>query len=151
MKKILILLTLLITPSLWAKDCVKPVTVLKQGIVAPCDGFLFSKEKESEVRYNKEELDLKFKEINLQISKSLDQASEIKDYGVALAAEKQKSKEWQTTAEKYTTKYENEESSRTTRDAIFFAAGIGVALISGVGVVWIVGHTAASAIVGGTL
>lgn len=34
----------------FAEECTKPVTVIKKGQAAPCDGFLFSPKKEQEVR-----------------------------------------------------------------------------------------------------
>ncbi|MCH6573616.1 MAG: P-II family nitrogen regulator [Bacteroidetes bacterium] len=51
---IAVILSLSLASSAFA-DCSKPVQFLKKGVPAPCEGFLFSKDKEQEVRIAIEE------------------------------------------------------------------------------------------------
>lgn len=57
MLKMLKIITIIMTSSslAWA-NCPKPVTHLEQGSIVPCEGYLFSPEKEQEVYYKLERI-----------------------------------------------------------------------------------------------
>lgn len=45
-----LIVALALVPSLLHAECLKPVTYLREGAQVPCTGYLFSPEKEFEVR-----------------------------------------------------------------------------------------------------
>jgi hypothetical protein len=118
------LISMLLYGQLAYADCSKPVTFLPNGTPAPCDGFLFTPEKERELRlinednkYLKQESELKDKLIDnyrTQVD-TLDKIAE---------KERQKSELWQNRAETITEKYVAEENNRGFRDWLFLIGGV---------------------------
>lgn len=143
MKSIFLTLSILFSSAALAgftSECLNPVAPLKKGEVAQCTGYLFSKLTEAQARHTIVQVKLIQQELEILIQQNSDLKEEITNYAQALAAEQKKSKEWQDTALKYSTKYEETQSNRATRDALFFAAGIGFTIVAGIGIVWILTH-----------
>ncbi len=131
----------------YAADCTQPVTTIYADEAAKCDGFLFSRAKEQEVRAKIDAFTQRNQEFDLSTQENVFLRKEIKDLHVAITDEQQKSKDWQKEAVTYTKKYEALESSRTTRDLIFFGLGVGLTVVGGVGIIILVGHASTLAIV----
>ncbi len=148
MKTLVLIISVFFTSSLLAdftSDCLNPVSPLKKGDIAQCSGYLFSKLTEAQARHSITQAKLIKEEMELLIQQNLDLKEEIVNFTQALAEEQKKSKEWKATAIKYSTKYEQAESGRATRDAMFFAGGILFTVIAGVGIVWIISNLGVSA------
>lgn len=138
MKKLLTLLLsfTLAFPIQTVAECVKSVTLLENGASAPCRGFLFTPEKEQEVRllsedytYLKQETELKDKKIELLVK-------DIKDTEFIIKRERDQTELWRKTAEDSTLKLTQKEDRQGRRDWIFLL--MGVALTVGAG--WAVGQ-----------
>ncbi len=133
-------------------DCDKPVTALRAGESAPCDGFLFTRAKEGDVRFAKEQADLKFKELDLAISQLTKTNQEVENFKKALDLETEKTEAWQEVAERYSAKYEKAEAGQMTHDILIFSAGIAFTVVVGGTLVWIFARAGAStAAAGGAL
>lgn len=121
-----------------AGECPKPVTLLNQGEVAPCTGFLFSREKEKELRLLDEDYKL-LQERSSITDKQIQLYKQNEDVlNSVIDKERQKSKLWEDQAEKYTQKYIEEQNNRSNRDWLFFAGGVLLTL----GAAWAVGAAA---------
>ena len=133
MKIITLLLTLsLILPqNTAAATCEKPVTLLNEGASAPCRGYLFTPEKELEVRIVNEDYkilqkEIEFKDLQIgKLQKSLNESDKI------IELEVQKAELWRNRAEDSTKKLIESEDGRGTRD--FWMVVLGVALTVGAG------------------
>jgi len=133
MKKFLTLLLVfsLILPIQSMADCPKPVTLLEEGTSAPCRGFLFTPQKELEVRLLNEDnkllgKEIEFKDIKIdKLNKSLFESDKIYDL------ERQKTELWRLKAEDSTKKLIESEDGRGKRDLLFVI--LGVALTVGAG------------------
>lgn len=119
----------------WA-DCSSPVTLLEKDQSAPCRGYLFTPEKEKQVRglnedYKllQEELTIKDKQLELyklQVQ-SLYQAAELSE---------KKSSLWQTKAQEAVERTVSIEQSRQTRDLLFVLGGVALTVLAG----WAIGQ-----------
>lgn len=137
MKKLLALIIALTMPiNSFAAECSVPVKFLEEGSPAPCRGYLFSQEKELQVRimakdYSliKDELD----SLNKMVEKlqKRDQESE-----KILNLEMQKTELWKVRAEDITVKYVSVEENRGKRDLMFILMGVGLTVLAG----WAVGQ-----------
>ena len=137
MKKLLALIIALTMPiNSFAAECSVPVKFLEEGSPAPCRGYLFSQEKELQVRimakdYSliKDELD----SLNKMVEKlqKRDQESE-----KILNLEMQKTELWKVRAEDVTLKYVSVEENRGKRDLMFILMGVGLTVLAG----WAVGQ-----------
>ena len=104
--------------------CPKKVQVLEEGAKSPCKGFLFSPEKEEEVRlkvlkYGVKEEEIRIKDKQIQLYRSNEEL--LLDM---LDQSEEKSKLWQETAVKNTETLVKLEQRQGTRDWIFFVTGI---------------------------
>jgi hypothetical protein len=136
-KKLLALIIALTMPiNSFAAECSVPVKFLEEGSPAPCRGYLFSQEKELQVRimakdYSliKDELD----SLNKMVEKlqKRDQESE-----KILNLEMQKTELWKVRAEDITVKYVSVEENRGKRDLMFILMGVGLTVLAG----WAVGQ-----------
>jgi hypothetical protein len=132
MKRILVLILLLSMPlNSFSMECPTSVKLLEEGTPAPCRGFLFSPNKELEVRILKQEHTLQTLELE-NIQKMLEKFK-LKDlnYEEIIEKEQQKTELWRTKAEEATQKLIASESGRTTRDVLFI--GLGILLTVGAG------------------
>ncbi len=126
-----IVLVFFLVPNLCFAECPKPVQFLKIEEKANCNGYLFSPEKELEVRITNEDNKLLKKEIEFKdlkidkLNKSLFETDKIIDL------ERQKSELWRARAEDSTMKLVESEDGRGKRD--FWMVVLGVALTVGAG------------------
>lgn len=112
-------------------ECTKPVTFLEQGAQAPCSGFLFTKEKEREVRLMaedykllQEELQIKNKKIELTL-KDLRLSDDI------IQKEREKGELWRLTAEKSTLGLVKASEDQGKRDIWMILLGVGLTIGAG--------------------
>jgi hypothetical protein len=121
------LISLLLSFSLCCPSygaCDKPVTYLEQGQSTTCNGYLFTIEKEKEVRLKLMDYDLMSQELQLKnkkldnILKELTITEEIAD------KERKKGELWRARAVDSTEKLVSTENGRGARDLLFFVGGM---------------------------
>jgi hypothetical protein len=105
-------------------SCQQPVFALTAGTPAPCTGFLFSPEKEQELRLEdqdykllKDESDLKDKQLQLY-------KGEVNDLQIAVSKEKDETKMWRDTADATEQKYITQQERAGFRDILFTVLGV---------------------------
>lgn len=132
MKQLLvILLALSITINSFATECTIPVKLLEEGSQAPCRGYLFSVDKELQVRIMTRDYSLLKDEItslNTIVDRLQKKDSISNDI---LQLEMQKTELWKTRAEDITGKYVAVEENRGRRDFLFVLMGIGLTVLAG--------------------
>ncbi len=132
--------TITVCSFLWSSlafgQCKKPVTLLDIGEPAPCRGYLFTPEKELELRLLSE--DYKFLDEKLRLKdQQLDLYQEqTENYKQIAEAEKQKSEIWRKAAEDSTQQLIKKEERQDTRDWLFLLGGIGLTVLAG----WAIGQ-----------
>lgn len=132
MKKVTALLVaILVSVSSFGQQCPNPVTFLKQNAVAPCDGFLFSKEKELQVRVTNEEN--KILKLELENNKQmLERMYSINNNTEAIInKEIQKSELWRKLAEDNTNRLIDIQNGQRSRDWMY--VGLGILITVGAG------------------
>jgi hypothetical protein len=137
-KIILAILLVLNMPLSVLAECVKPVMALEQGAPAPCKGFLFSPQKELEVRLMTREVELLKSEaeaLNLIVDKY---SKKDVEYNKIIDLHISRTELWKTKAEDITLKYVTIEEKRTKRDFGFILVGIGLTVLSA----WALGQVA---------
>lgn len=112
-------------------SCPKPVTLLQPKEPAPCRGYLFSPEKELELRllnedykFLNEKLRLRDKQVDL-LSREVDNLQAVADM------EKQKAELWRKAAEDSTLRLVEKEEKQQTRDWLHILGGIGLTVLAG--------------------
>lgn len=126
-------LSLLISTQSFAK-CKNPVTILEQGVPAPCSGYLFSPDKELEVRLKIEENGLLQKQIELKdltitnLYKDAIKSSQI------VELEEKKAELWRTRAEESTKKLVESENGKSGRELLFFILGMAATVGAGLAI-----------------
>jgi hypothetical protein len=139
MKKLLALIIALSLPmNSYAAECSAPVRLLEEGSPAQCRGYLFSPEKELQVRMMTKDYDLLQKEVTslngiVERLQKKDQESD-----KILELEAQKTELWKARAEDITLKYVSVEENRGKRDFLFILMGVGLTVLSA----WAVGQAA---------
>lgn len=131
MKRLIALILAISLPISSFAECTKSVTLLPEGASAPCKGFLFTPEKELEVRIMTKEfelLEMETKSLNQIVDK---QKKKEVEFNKIIDLEQSKTELWKTRAEDITLKYVTVEEKRTTRD--FWMVVLGVALTVGAG------------------
>lgn len=131
MKKLLALFIALSLPiNSFATECQSPVKLLEEGSPAQCRGYLFSPEKELEVRMKIKDYSLlKEENDNLnQIINRLEKKNQESDK--ILDLELQKVELWKTRAEDITSKYVSVEENKGKRDFMFVLMGVGLTVLS---------------------
>ena len=125
MKQILItfLTITLMLPSQVYGDCVKPATVMTKGQIAPCAGILLSKEKEKEIRQDKEKHKLTLEQLGVRNQMIEIYKKDINDVESIVSKERKKAEIWRQRAEKSTEKLIESESGRGRRDWMFYLLG----------------------------
>lgn len=111
-----------LTTSAFA-DC-QPVTPVNAGETAPCTGYIFTPEKERELRIMKEDYKALLEESKIWIQQNDMYKKEIEVTDQIVIKEQQKAELWRAAAETATEKYVKLEESRTTRDWIFLVSGV---------------------------
>lgn len=139
MKKVIaaFLASCILTGPVFAQ-CPKPVTPLEKGEQAPCSGFLFSPEKEQELRIKNEQYKLLMEESKLYIQQIELYRKEVTVTDEIVKKERDKAEVWRKAAEDSTERYVKLEEARTTRDWMFLVAGVGLTVLAG----WSVGQAA---------
>ena len=132
MKNLLkILLTLTLISSNVLADCEKPVITLTQGQQAPCKGFLFSPQKEQEVRMLNEDYTLLQQELTLK-NKQIDlYKKDISDVDFMIQKERDKSELWRKAAEDSTKQLVDIKEGQGRRDWLMIFAGIALTVGAG--------------------
>jgi hypothetical protein len=123
-------LSLAIPTPVYAK-CEKQVKLLNVGDKAPCRGFLFSPEKELDIRIVIQESELQDKEIEYKDKKIKLLLKDLTVVDSIIDKERQKSELWRIRAEESTLKLVESEQGRGKRD--FWFVVLGVALTVGAG------------------
>lgn len=117
-------------------QCAKPVTLLQPKEPAPCRGYLFTPEKEQELRllnedykFLNEKLRLRDRQLDL-LTREVDNLQSVADM------EKQKAELWRKAAEDSTLRLVEKEDKQAARDWLHILAGIGLTVLAG----WAVGQ-----------
>jgi hypothetical protein len=139
MRRLLALIIALSLPiNSFATECSTPVKLLEEGSPTPCRGYLFSLDKELEVRLKVKDYNL-LKQENEQLNQIIDRLNKKSfEYETILNLESQKKELWKTRAENITLKYTAQEEDRTKRDLAFVLAGIVLTVLAG----WSIGQAA---------
>ena len=131
-KKVVHVITLLVfLTSQIGYSCDKPVTYLEKETVAPCTGYLFSPQKELEVRlivqnqsYIKQENELLNKKVQLLMENSQFLEEIVKK-------EQEKAELWRVRAIESTEKLVASEEGRGKRDWLFLISGVVLTVAAG--------------------
>lgn len=118
-------------------DC-KPVTPLVTGDPAPCSGYLFTPEKELELRTKNEDYKLLQQQVTIYIQQKELYKQQLEDQSKIADKEAQKAELWRKSAEDSTKKYMEAEQNRTLRDGAFLVSGILLTVLAG----WSLGQAA---------
>lgn len=116
--------------------CKQPVTYVLVSESAPCTGYLFSPEKEAELRSEHEKYNL-----NLEILSIKDQQinlykQQTSDLQAAVQLEQQKAELWRKNAEDSTNKLMQSNERQGWRDMLFLTLGVVITAAAG----WAVGQ-----------
>ena len=122
MKYIISTLLLSLTSQALA-DC-KPVTYLEKNSSVPCDGYLFTPEKEKEVRSKVINYENLLLESNMYLKQRDLYKEALDNTEKALEKEEEKSKLWQEAAEKKSEKLQEVNDRQQLRDGVVFGLGI---------------------------
>lgn len=139
MKKIVALLICLSLPlQSFGSECSVPVKLLEQGSLSPCRGYLFSPEKELEVRIKLQEHSLLQSEI-ATLTKIVDRLK-LKDEesNKILELEIRKTELWKTRAEDITSKYVGLQEGSHKKDMGLVLLGVAITVFAG----WSMGQAA---------
>lgn len=117
------------TTSLFA--CPKPVTFLRNGEVASCDGYLFSPEKERELRLLNEDYKLVTEELVLKDKMITNYKTQAENAEFIAAKEAEKAELWRNKAEDSTKKFITKEEGRGRRDWLFLVSGVILTVAAG--------------------
>lgn len=127
------LLTLILSLSLTSKafsDC-SPVTPIQSGQIAPCTGFIFTPEKELELRIKNENYKSLLEQSKIHIQQKELNKKLLEDSEQIAYKEREKSEVWKKQAELLAEKNTKSEDIRNIRDWVFFGLGIGVSILTG--------------------
>lgn len=105
-------------------ECQKPVQMLKNGDLAPCDGYLFSPDKELEVRISSEENKILKKQLPLLNNQIYTLKQQLELDSKIIERESQKSELWRVKAYEMTEKFIESENNRGKRDLFFLIGGV---------------------------
>lgn len=142
MKKLLclVLAVSMIHSTSYAISCPKPVTLLDQGVPAPCHGFLFSPEEEERVYLLDQNNKLLQQQLDLQ-AKYIESANKsLADFSVIVDREKHESELWRNAAVDATQKLVKEDDARSRRDFMMIGLGVLMTLASGFAVGYVATH-----------
>lgn len=129
MKILLILLALIATP-LWG-ECLQDVEYIQEGDAAYCNGYLFTPEKELEIRIELKEAALD-RDLSFIKDKQINLLHETNVYLDTIAAkEAEKAELWRKIAEENTLKLMKKENQDTYINYLFFGSGIVTAILTG--------------------
>lgn len=130
MFKILSSILIFLFTSKVLADC-KPVTPIKTGEVAPCPGFIFSPEKELQLRQMNEDYKLTKQQIKIYLIQKENYRKELEVTDTIIRKEEQKTRLWQLKAEDSTAKLVKIQEQQNYRDWIFMSFGVALTLGTG--------------------
>lgn len=104
--------------------CSKEVSLLNKGDTAPCTGYLFSPEKEQEVRIKVQQYKLLEETVQLYQKKEQLYSKQEQYLNQIIDKERQLSSMWRQTAVDVTQKYARVEENRGKRDWFFLGSGV---------------------------
>jgi len=130
-KKVTTCLVLVMFSTSGLANCLRPVTPLKKGEHSPCTGFLFSPQKELELRIKNEEYKLLQEEVRVFLLKKDFYIKEIEESEVIINKEREKAELWRKLAEDTTLKYTKLQDNRGYRDWLFLIGGVVLTVGSG--------------------
>jgi len=131
MKKLLCCILVNIVTFQSFADCTKPVTLLEQGASAPCRGYLFTVEKEKEIRLINEDVKLLKEEISYKDSKIKLLSANLNLADDILQKEREKTELWRNTAEKSTLQLIKSNEGQSRRDLYMILLGVVVTVGAG--------------------
>src|SRR5690606_28862076 len=131
MKKLLCLVLAVCMSTTAFANCPKPVTSLEQGAQAPCSGFLFSKEKEREVRLMAEDYKLLQEEVEIKNKKLELTLKDLRLSDDIILKERERAELWRLTAEKSTLELVKVNENRGNRDLLMILLGVVVTVGAG--------------------
>ena len=118
-----LLLTWVLTVSYTCYAC-PPVLYIKEGTPAPCTGYLFSPEKELELRIFKSDYEFLQKELEIQRSLTELHRLNVVTMGQMLDKSREIEELWRKAAIENTKQLVSMQESRDRRDWLYFAGGI---------------------------
>ena len=116
-------------------DC-KPVTPIQAGEVAPCPGFIFSYEKELQLRQMNEEYKLSQEQIKIYLQQKDLLEKQVDISNKIIEKEEQKSELWKARAVDSTEKLIAYQERQETRDWLLIISGVALTVAAG----WAVGQ-----------
>ena len=125
------LFSLILSTALISAPCQRPVTYLAIGEPAPCNGFLFSTEKELELRLMKETfeyLEQRNQLLDTQVSLL---NKKINSYEDLLAVENKKTEIWKAEYEKTYKELKKQETSSKFKEYVLVLTGVLITVGSG--------------------
>ena len=129
MKYISLFLATIISFNSFAQ-CPKPVQYVEKGNTVNCTGFLFSPEKELELRIKNEEYKLLMEQTNLYIQQLEFYKKEVETREKIIKIQEDKVELWKNSADNYSTKYLELKDKQQREEYYLFASGIGVTLMT---------------------
>lgn len=141
MLKRLIAYIAIISYSSNALACQNPVTPLSKGEQAPCAGFLFSPDKERELRLLNEDYKFLLEQTKLYLQQKDLYQKELAATEVIVKKEQEKAELWRQTAMKTTEQYVDLKDKQQTRDWIMLLSGVGLTVLAA----WSVGQASKGA------
>jgi hypothetical protein len=111
--------------------CPKNVTPLQKGEAAPCQGYLFSPEKEQELRLKNENYKLLEQENTIYKKQNSNLNEQINNYEFIIKKEQEKAEKWRSQAERSTEKYLNQQSNSDYYIVGYVLAGVLLTSLSG--------------------
>lgn len=115
-------------------ECAKPVTALKKGETVPCDGFLFTKKKELEVRNKVEQHELTLDQLRIKDEMLNVYKKDTQDLEEIHSKERQKTELWRKSAEQSTESLVKLQSYQKNRDIMHIIIGIGLTVGAGIAI-----------------
>jgi len=125
----LLLATCLSIPA--QAECNKPVTLLPEGTPAPCRGFLFTPEKESEARLLVEDAKLMKQTIEFKDLQIKTLSKDIKDTEFIIGKEQEQAELWRKRAEESTLLLTKKQDSQGLRDWGMLLLGVVITVGAG--------------------
>lgn len=132
MKKLIIVMLILTIPNVTSAECKNPVTKLSKGQVSPCDGFLFTKKKETEVRTKVEEHKITLEQLRIKTEMVGIYKKDTEDLETIHQRQAQKTELWRNAAENSTKSLVKLQSHQKSRDIWNILLGIGLTVGAGI-------------------
>lgn len=133
MKLLAILLIALQVNVALAETCIQPVTAVKKGDASPCDGYLFSKEKEAEVKQKVQDGELANQQVEIQAKQLMLYKDQTELYQGIAKKREEESELWRTKAIETTKEYTKSQTSDKLENIALFGGGV----VVGIGIAYL--------------